>query len=244
MEFVQTERNDKGVVVNVRLNARLRALQAEVSRLQKLERTAAERLGTIDRERQLSDENPSMGLAQRAEWETRRTQLKAEYDATDVAQQTAQNQLKAAQLEYSEWLEHFGQWQYQIKQLQRELPNALDGDTPSFVTTNLGEAPRRSKTEIENEMIAVLGKLANFSGDDLWQREYEQLEKKIADSRPYVFLKNRYVRLGSGELVTEAEFQERAVEFGSVVVSRGATSSPYQPGVPIPREEAMRLGLT
>jgi hypothetical protein len=242
MQSIQTPRNDKGVVVNVRINTRLASLQAEVNRLHTMERTATERIGQIDYERTIN-ENSLLDVEQQAKWELRRIQLKAEYDAAYRSEQEAQAKRKAAELEYSEWLQNFGRWEYELKQLQRELPNALGGDSPTMMSSNLGDAPQRSKTDVENELVEVLRKLAVFSGDAALMREYESTSKRIADSRPYVFLKNSYVTLASGELVSEEEFQRRAVEFGDVI-SRGAHSSPYMPGRPIPREEAAQLGLT
>jgi hypothetical protein len=184
-----------------------------------------------------------MDTITRAKWEVRRVELKKQYDEAEAALRTTQHQLKNTEREYQEWVTNFAQWEHQAKQLQRELASATDQQF-DMVISGTGEAPRRNREAIENELLEVAKMLAAFSNDAGLMREYQELEKRIADTKPYIVLKNSYVRLADGEIVTEQEFQERAIKLGSDVVSRGATSSGYCPGARVLREEAARLGLS
>ena len=200
-------------------------------------------MAKIDLELQQGDNSPLMDTITRAKWEARRVELKTQYGRAEKELGIARSRLKVAEREYQEWLENFTGWECQVRRLERERASATDQQF-DMVINSVGEAPRRSKEAVEGELLQVTKMLAAFSDDPELLREYQELENRIADSKDYITLKNSYVRLGSGEIVTEQEFQERAKQLGSDVACRGATTSPYRKGARVDREEAARLGIS
>ncbi len=174
-----------------------------------------------------------------------RARLKREIDQIYAEQKGLEHQLDQSRDEMRQWLENFGGWIYQRRELIRELGKApAVGDPPDTMRTHsVGESPRvRSRAEVLEELLEVVAKLARFSGDPKLATEWAAMKKQIADSLPYVSLTTDYVRLGTGKIISEAEFNQLAVEGGSDSL-KGTTSSPYRKGARVDRAEAAQLGL-
>ncbi len=234
-----TMTSSSGIQVNVPMYPKLKTLAEEADGLRKTVRDLETRMSAIDLERQRGD-MATLPFTERREWEGRRAKLKAEYESAEIAFAAGKTQLERAEHDYREWIGNFATWLYKIKGLQREFVNAPEGGQATMIMG--GEAPLRAKEEIENDLLATLQNLANFSGDASVAAEARELEKQIADSKPYVTLTQNYVRLGNGEVVSEAEFQARAVEFGDSV-SKNARAE-FNRGLRVPREKARELNLT
>jgi len=233
--------SSRGVEVSVPNYPKLKTLAEEADELRKTIRTLENRMGAIDLERQRGD-MASMRLTERGEWEVRRAKLKAEYEAAEQAKETAKQKLGRAEHEYTEWQSNFATLLYKIKELQRELVTAYEGKEPAMVIGNAG--PLRAKVEIENELLATIQNLANFSGDASVAAEARELGKQIVDSRPYVVLRTNHVELRDGTILTETDFQQRACEIGASHPSLQAARNAYPAGARVPRAKAQELNLT
>jgi hypothetical protein len=153
-----------------------------------------------------------------------RANLKREHDQLYDEQKSLAHQLEQCNAEQREWVENFAAWLFQRRALARELATAPEvGDPPNTMRTHSpGVSPRvRSRAEIMEALLAVVAQLAHWSGDPKLVTEWATMKQQIEDSLPYVTLTTDYVRLGTGEIISQQEFQERACKFGADLVSRG-----------------------
>lgn len=234
-------RTSGGEMVHVPDFPKLREFQLQVNASTAEIRDLETELADVDRRREVGDAQ-QRSVTDLAAWESERQKLKNLFDELEARKKAAQYRLREASDQVSEWRSVFAGLLFRRKTLSRELVSAPD-DGESFDFAIAAENSPRARRVIERDLLDVVSKLARFSGDEGVAREYRDLHSQILARRGTTVLKNNYVTLGDGRLITEQEFQELAEKIGDAA-SRGAHSSPYLAGCEVRIEEAQRLGLT
>jgi hypothetical protein len=221
---------------------RLRDYAKEQERLRDLIANCEKRIGQLDQDnRRILDQlSSATSMTDQKLLAERREALKAESDRLYAEKEAAERQIEQQGDQCRQWQEKIALELYTRKRLVQEMARALPDD---MNVMQLGtDGPARTKARVEEDLISCLFRLANLTGDKKLASEAKKMEMEFLNRQPWVVLSRDYVRLSSGEIVTQSEQQRRALA-GDESVNRGTTSGPYRRGSRVDRQEAIELGL-
>ncbi len=208
-----------GVTVSLPAYPRLVKLENEATALRATIRESEDRMGQIDFERT------------RGATPVRRVELQTESDIAYHGKQIAETQLKNKTAEAEEWREFFALRIYKKDRLLTELAGA-PAESFTMRTSDLGEAPARSREVIQEELLIALRELAAFSSDVKAAEEYAQTAQAFLDEAGDIITRQGYAWSSLGpdrELVLDTDPRSRQVAYGK--------------GWRVPRDIAKKTGL-
>jgi predicted nucleic acid-binding Zn-ribbon protein len=162
--FNQIDTRSGGVLVNVRINARLQRLRDQQDSLRKQAESFRRQVAQAEAELSALDQRTA-GISDVADLHdiaSKRQTLKSSCDELERRQRDAEAQQKRVAEENEAWVDNFAQWTFRRQQLIKELASAPDGAESNYMAV-MGVGEIRSRATVEAELKDIVFKLENFS---------------------------------------------------------------------------------